>query len=226
MAIFIIGDLHLSFAADKPMHVFGEHWRDHHIKIEKNWRARVGENDCVILAGDTSWGMRLKDAKPDFDWIAKLPGRKIVLKGNHDYWWAGVKKMTDYFGGFEFLHNNAIDVEDYTLVGTRAWAYSSGETEDSENRRIFKRETLRLKNSLAAQRGNKEKICVLHYPPFNLNGEKTLMNQIIEDAGIEHVFFGHIHSNYSSIRQGLIDGVRYKLISADYLDFALHKIVF
>ncbi len=226
MAIFIIGDLHLGLGVDKPMHVFGEHWRDHHLKIEADWRKRVGEEDTVILAGDTSWALKFNEIGPDFDWISSLPGKKILLKGNHDYWWTSVSKMKKRLPDYQFLYNSSIDVEGYTLVGTRGWSYSKSDAEDSDNRRIFRRETLRLKNSLNSVKGNLEKICILHYPPFNLNSEKTEMNTIIEEAGIKRVFFGHIHANFDNIRQGLIDGVHYKLISADYLGFKLHKVVF
>ncbi len=224
MAIYIIGDLHLSFSVDKPMHVFGEHWRDHHIKIQEDWLRKVKEEDTVILAGDTSWGINLDEADADLVWISKLPGRKIFLKGNHDYWWTSLKKMKKRYPDFEFLYNNSIEVEGYTLVGTRGWSYSDSDSEDSDEVRIFNREVQRLKNSLASAPKNAKKICILHYPPFNMNSKKTEMNRLIEEAGIELCYFGHIHDNFDKIRRGLIDGVMYKMISADFVDFKLQKI--
>lgn len=226
MAVFIIGDLHLGFGVDKPMDIFGENWKNHHLKIQKDWLKRVKEEDTVILAGDTSWALRLNEIDADFNWISSLPGKKILLKGNHDYWWDSISKMRKKLPGYDFIYNSSIDIEGYTFVGTRGWAYSNSDPEDSDDRRIFKREVQRLKNSLQTVKGSLEKICILHYPPFNLNNEKTEMNTVIEEAGIKNVFFGHVHSNFSNIRQGLIDGVRYKLISADYLEFKLHKMVF
>ncbi len=224
MAIFIIGDLHLSFSVDKPMHVFGEHWRDHHIKIKNDWLSKVREEDTVILAGDTSWGMRLEEADADIKWISELTGRKILLKGNHDYWWTSLNKMKNRYPCFEFLYNNSIEIEGYTFVGTRGWSYANTDPKDSDERRIFNREVQRLKNSLATAPKDSEKVCVLHYPPFNMNSEKTEMNRVIEEAGIKMCYFGHIHNNFDKIPQGLIDGVTYRMISADYVDFKLEEI--
>ncbi len=224
MAIYIIGDLHLALSVDKPMHIFGEHWRNHHLKIKEDWLSKVTDNDTVILAGDSSWAMRFEEAEADLDWIYNLTGRKILLKGNHDYWWTSIKKMQTKYPKFEFLYNNSIEVEGYTLVGTRGWSYGDSDAEDSDERRIFRREVQRLKNSIQSAPKNSEKICVLHYPPFNMNSRKTDMNFLIEEKGIKTVYFAHIHDNFDKIRQGLIDGVKYRMVSADYLDFKLEKI--
>lgn len=225
MAVYIIGDLHLSLDGSKPMHVFGENWRDHHLRIRKDWLLRVKEEDSVILAGDTSWAMRLEGAKEDLNWIENLPGKKILLKGNHDYWWTSLKRMREAHPDFDFIYNTSVVLEDAEFVGTRGWAYETYEAEDSENRRIFKREVLRLKASIAAAKSGFRKICVLHYPPFDMSGNLTEMNEVIEGAGINEVYFGHIHANFDGVRQGLIRGVNYKLISADYMNFKLHKIL-
>ncbi len=224
LSIYIIGDLHLSFSVDKPMHVFGEHWRDHHIKIKDDWLSKVKQEDTVILAGDTSWGINLDEADADIKWIAELPGRKILLKGNHDYWWTSLKKMQSRYPCFEFLYNNSIEIEGYTFVGTRGWSYADSDAEESDERRIFAREVQRLKNSLASAPKNSKKVCVLHYPPFNMDSKKTDMNRVIEEAGITLCYFAHIHNNFDSIRRGLVDGVMYKMVSADYVNFKLQKI--
>lgn len=224
MSVYIIGDLHLSFSVDKPMHVFGEHWRNHPEKIKEDWLSKVREEDSVILAGDTSWGMRFDEADADMEWIAKLPGRKILLKGNHDYWWASLSKMRKRYPYFEFLYNNSIEIEGIYYVGTRGWAYSDADAPDSDDLRIFNREVQRLKNSIASAPEGAKKICILHYPPFNMNSRKTEMNRVIEEAGIDLVYFGHIHDNFDRIRRGLIDGVMYHMISADFVDFKLQRI--
>lgn len=225
MAVFIIGDLHLSLDGTKPMCVFGENWRDHHLKIQKDWLFRVKEDDYVILAGDTSWAMRFEGAAVDLTWIDELPGNKILLKGNHDYWWSSLKRMRDAYPNFNFIYNTSVNLEGVDFVGTRGWAYEKFEPEDSENKKIFKRELIRLKSSLNAASGAERKICVLHYPPFDMAGEPTEMTALIEESGIKEVYFGHIHANFDNIRQGVVNGVKYKLISADYMNFKLHKIL-
>lgn len=224
MSVYIIGDLHLSFSVDKPMHIFGEHWRDHPEKIKKDWLDKVRDEDTVILAGDTSWGMRFEESDADLNWISALPGRKILLKGNHDYWWSSLKKMKERYPGFEFLYNNSIEIEGYSFVGTRGWSYADQDPKDSDAVKIFQREVQRLKNSIESANPSLKKICILHYPPFNMNSKKTEMNRVIEETGIKLAYFGHIHDNFESIRRGLIDGVDYRLISADFVDFKLQKI--
>lgn len=232
MAIYVIGDLHLGFSVDKPMDIFGENWKNHHLKIKKNWLEKVKDDDYVILAGDSSWAMYLSETKKDFEWIDNLPGTKIFLKGNHDYWWTSLTKMKKAYPNFLFLHNNSFLIGKYEIVGTRAWSYTVDENEESDNYKIFKRECARLKLSIEHLKKNfknnnnekRERICILHYPPFNTLSQKTELNNIIESNEISRVYFGHIHSSFEKIRQGLVDGVEYRLISADYLDFDLVKI--
>lgn len=225
MAVFVIGDLHLSISGEKPMHIFGEKWRDHHLRIEKNWKKLVTEGDAVILAGDSSWALKFEEAKTDLDWIKALPGKKIFLKGNHDYWWTSLKRMKSAYPEFEFIYNNSIIIEDTEFVGTRGWMLEPGDDEASENAKIFKREVNRLKNSIAAARSELRKICILHYPPFDYNGFPTEINELIEAAGIKEVYFGHIHANYDRVRQGEVNSIKYRLVSADYLSFIPYKIL-
>ncbi len=224
MAIYIIGDLHLSFNSDKPMDVFGSHWAQHYQKIADDWRARVQPDDLVILAGDTSWALSLSEAAADLRWIEALPGKKLVLKGNHDYWWTTLKKMRAAVQTIDFLQNNAFQHDGFAIVGTRGWdvpADLNGATTDAK---IYQRECNRLKLSIAAADDKLEKICVLHYPPFDERGRATPISDIIEQAGIKRVYFGHIHANYKAVKQGLVNGIDYRLISCDYLDFKLHQI--
>ncbi len=224
MAIYIIGDLHLSFSSDKPMDVFGKHWLKHYEKIAADWRSRVAADDLVILAGDTSWASSLEEAKVDLDWIEALPGKKLLLKGNHDYWWSTVKKMRAAVNNMDFLHNNAHVFDDVAIVGTRGWDAPLDFSVENDDVKIYNRECNRLKISLDAAPKELEKICVLHYPPFDERGRETPITRIIEENGIERVYFGHIHSAYQNVRQGVINGIQYRLISCDYIDFKLHKI--
>ncbi len=223
MAIYIIGDLHLSFSTDKPMDVFGEHWHEHYKKIKSDWDAKVNDEDTVILAGDSSWAMNLKEFEADMDFIMSLKGRKIFIKGNHDYWWSSLKKMKEKYPEADFLHNNSFVVENKVIVGTRGWDYFFDQEDDSTDNKIYFRECSRLENSIATAPKDLEKICVMHYPPIR-QGRKTRMSEVIEKHGIKRVYFGHIHSNFDLITTGEVDGVNYTMISADYIDFKLHRI--
>ncbi len=224
MALYIIADLHLSFNGEKPMDVFGSHWQQHYRRIADDWQARVAQDDIVVLAGDTSWALTLQEAAADLAWIDALPGKKILLKGNHDYWWSTVKKMRSAVKTMDFLYNNAHCYDQYCLVGTRGWDVPAESAQDGIDYKIYQRECNRLKLSIAAARPDLEKICILHYPPFDERGQATPITEIIEQSGIKQVYFGHIHSNYQAVKQGVVNGVSYRLISCDYLDFKLHKI--
>lgn len=225
MALFVIGDLHLSLGGSKPMDVFPG-WNDYVARLEKNWRKLVTPEDTVVLAGDTSWAMRLEDTKADFSFIQNLPGQKIILKGNHDYWWTTANKMNDYlkkegFDTLHILHNNAYAVDGYQVCGTRSWIFTAGEANDEK---VMNREIGRLKLSLEAA-GEGEKIVFLHYPPMYPNSSAAQVVQVLQDYGVKQCYYGHLHGQ--SIRfavQGTFDGVRYKLISADGLGFCPYRI--
>ncbi len=225
MAIYVIGDLHLSFNSEKPMDVFGKHWFKHYERIATDWQARVAADDLVVLAGDNSWALTLQEAAKDLAWIDALPGKKLMLKGNHDYWWTTLKKMRAAVKTIDFLQNNARIFEDYCIVGTRGWDVPAKINGVSADAKIYQRECNRLKLSIEAADRQLEKICVLHYPPFDEAGRATPMTEIIEQSGIKQVYFGHIHANYQAVKQGVFNGVSYKLISCDYLGFKLHKII-
>lgn len=224
MAIYAISDLHLSFSnKDKPMSVFGEKWQDYEEKIKKDWIEKVTSDDFVILSGDLSWATYLEESKEDFEFINALPGKKIILKGNHDYWWTTTKKMNEYlkkndFENIYFLYNNAYDLGDYILAGTRYWDYDE-ETEDNE--KIFNREILRAKLSLDAAKAidqNKQIIFTTHYPPND-----RIINALSE-YNIDIWIYGHIHTKYED---NLVDisGIDTFLTSCDYLGFKLLEIV-
>lgn len=232
MAIFTIGDLHLSFGTDKPMDIFG--WGNHSEKIRKNWIENVKSQDTVVIPGDFSWGMSLEETYQDFEFLNSLPGKKILSKGNHDYWWNTLTKMTkfleeNHFENIFFLQNNSYLVEDKIIVGTRGWATNGWNSE--ENYKILKRENDRLKLSIQdgiAQFGKeKEIICFLHYPPFFKEKipEEIDFVKTLTQFGIQKCFYGHLHGDaHKEAFEGDLQGIQFELVSADYLDFQVKLI--
>lgn len=230
MAIYTIGDLHLSFNTNKPMDVFGETWKNYEEKIKKNWIEKVNKEDLVVLPGDFSWAMYLEETEKDFEFINDLPGKKILLKGNHDYWWTTVTSMRKYieekgFKQIDFLYNNSYEAEGKIIAGAKGWTLS----EDEEDKRLTKRETDRLELSIKKgieQFGeDKEIIIFMHYPPITKSYLNTSYLQIMKKYGVKKCYYGHLHSN--SIKeaiQGNIDGIEFKLVSADSLQFDLLKV--
>lgn len=221
MSIFVIGDLHLSFGVEKPMDIFAG-WRDHWQRIEKNWRKLVKDTDTVVIPGDVSWGLTLDEAKPDFRFINSLPGTKIISKGNHDYWWQTSKKLQEFldkndFATIRFLHNNAYEVENYIICGTRGWIFENGQQQDEK---VILREAGRLKTSLEYLKSDKEKIVFLHYPTIYQEQRANHIINTLKQYNVSRCFYGHLHGktiNYAF--NGVSDGIKYKLISADAIDF-------
>ncbi len=224
MATFVISDLHLSFGTDKPMDVFGEKWNNYESKIEADWKAKVKDSDYVIIAGDVSWATYLDEILEDFKWIDRLPGTKIILKGNHDYWWETVTKMNRFLEAnnittIKFLYNNCIETDKYLVCGTRYWASEEG----MDNDKIFNREIERAKISLnqATEMNNnginKPIVMCTHYPP-----DEMLLNEIAE-YNISKWIYAHIHSNYEE-HIVTIPNIDSFLTSCDYLDFKLLEI--
>ena len=223
MALYVIADLHLSLGADKPMDVFPG-WKDYVQRLEKNWTALVKPEDTVVVAGDISWAMRLEDAAADFAFLNGLPGQKLLLKGNHDYWWSTRSKIDAFFQeqGFStlrILHNCAYRVGDVAVCGTRGWLYNS---ETAEDKKIVDREAGRLLASLAeGEKLGGEPMVFLHYPPVYDNMECGGILDILEERRISHCYFGHIHGQYAA-RKALVGeyrGVRMHLISCDFVNF-------
>lgn len=227
MSIFAIGDLHLDFSNQKPMSVFGECWDKHYEKIEKDWKEQVKENDLVILPGDFSWATKLEDTYKEFEYINNLPGKKILLKGNHDYWWTTLKKMSEFikksdFSNIEFLYNNSYCFEDYIIVGTRGWSYNG----NKDDEKIIKREEIRLKLSIEHARNiyglNKKIIVVMHYPPISNNVNFV---KIMEEYNVVKCIYGHLHGVTEPPQDMKIESkIEFVLASADYLNFKLIKI--
>ncbi|MDR0851057.1 MAG: metallophosphoesterase [Clostridiales Family XIII bacterium] len=237
--IFAIGDLHLSFSQEKPMGVFGENWEDHHLKIEENWRASVADDDIVFIPGDISWALKLEDALSDLAWLHALPGTKVLLRGNHDYWWNSVSKLRELYDSLRFIQNDSMDVGNAVLCGTRGWLTPEDvhyNAEDDE--KIFKRELIRLRISLEsaartaiakiAKDGSGETtgetvvpiICGLHFPPTG-GGSMSEFTTMFEEFGVTKVVYGHLHGkeSYGKGIKGVYGGVSYSLVSADYIDF-------
>lgn len=234
MSIYTIADLHLSFLHNKSMDIFGENWENHAEKIEYNWKNTVTENDNVILAGDFSWAMYLKDTELDFKFLNSLPGNKILLKGNHDYWWTTLKSMKNYLKehqleNIDFLYNNSYLVEDKIIAGTRGWNLMDSE----ETKKMIHREAIRLKLSIedgiAKYGQDKEIIIFMHYPPITQN---TLSHnqfldflEIMKQYQVKRCYYGHLHGkSHQEAVQGNIQGIDFKLVSADYLEFNLVKV--
>ena len=231
MAIFIIGDLHLSFGVDKPMNVFGGNWENHTEKLKEDWLKKVSQEDTVILAGDFSWATYLKDTYKDFEYIKELPGKKILLKGNHDYWWTTVTSMRNYlnennFENIDFLYNNSYLVENKIIVGTRGWALNDTENAEKMINREVSRLELSIKDAIEKYGENTEIICVIHYPPITKNSTKNKFTELMKKYNIKTCYYAHLHGNsHKEAVEGILDGIEYKLISGDYLDFKLVEIV-
>ncbi|MCL2579244.1 MAG: metallophosphoesterase [Oscillospiraceae bacterium] len=222
MSIYAIGDLHLSVAAKKPMDIF-DGWENHAEKLIENWKAKIGPEDTVVLAGDTSWGMDLAQAAADFRLLEKLPGQKILLKGNHDYWWTSMAKMTAMLEsyGFEtlrFLHNNSYYIEGAHICGSRGWIFENGQPFDEK---MIRREGLRIEASLQS-RGNQqsETILFLHYPPIYAGQTLEAYIKLMQKYGVSRCLYGHIHSQgHKYAVEGECRGITFHMISADYLAF-------
>ncbi len=224
-----MGDTHLSLGVpEKSMEIFSG-WENYQSRIEQNWKQLVKPEDTVILAGDISWGMNLEQAKPDFAMLDSLPGRKIILKGNHDYWWNSMKKMTDFFSASGFatlhiLHNNCYAYENIGICGTRGWVNMPGESEDA---RVLAREQQRLRVSLqAAVSQNLTPVAFLHYPPIFASSRNELMLEVLQEFHVKDCYYGHLHGKiHDKAVKGFRDGICYHLISGDYLQFVPEKIL-
>jgi predicted phosphohydrolase len=230
MNVYAIGDLHLSFSVDKPMDIFGAGWEGHFDKIKSDWQEKVQKEDIVLICGDTSWAMKQSDAQKDLQEIAKLPGEKIFVRGNHDYWWNGITKLRESAPDttFRFLQTDATRIEGYVFVGTRGWTCPGSPDFTAQDEKLFLRETERLKLALAdgkklMQEGD-TLVAILHYPPFSTKTEHTALTELLEEAGVEKAVFGHIHGQTYFPLKSQKNGVEYILASCDKVGFKLVKI--
>lgn len=228
MGLFAIGDLHLSLGSDKPMDIFGGKW-DRYVEKIKNGFLSMNAEDTCVLCGDVSWGMSMEESLKDFEFIETLPGKKIILKGNHDYWWSTASKMTSFFkksniSSIEILNNNYFSVGNTAVCGTRGWFYEE-ETGSLHDKKILAREVMRLEASLRAAGESAEKICFLHYPPIFKNYICHDIIDVMKKYGVKSCWYGHIHGNghkYAVI--GEQSGITYHMVSADFVNFTPVKV--
>ena len=251
MSIYAIGDLHLSLNKQKPMDIFGLNWKNHEQKIKENWDKTVSKDDLVLLPGDFSWEMHLKDMYEDFKFLNDLPGRKLLLKGNHDYWCTTLAKMREFieenkFENIDFVYNNSYLFEDRIIAGTRGWAINDTENGIKMNHREEERLKISLQSGVESF-GNKEIICLMHYPPIvteednldNINKkEKNIIDnqnntklkisnyvRIMKEYNVKNCLYGHLHGeSHNEAFEGVIENINFKLVSCDYLNFNLYKL--
>lgn len=227
MAIYAIADLHLALGIDKPMDIFGGKWSNYMDKLKTNWLSTVGEGDCVIIPGDISWATYLENAFEDFKYLEELPGRKIISKGNHDYWWTTSSKLNKYLEAnglntIAFMHNNSFALEDIIICGTRGWKCPGDEDFKKDDEKIYNREVDRLELSIKSVKedGGKRKIAFMHYPPVTQKCQNSAFIDVMRKYGISECYYGHLHGE--GIRgaiEGIYQGINFKLVSADYLNF-------
>ena len=229
MALFVMGDLHLSLSSDKSMDIFGG-WENYVERIKENWNREVSPEDTIVVPGDISWAMSLKEAVADFRYIHELPGRKIILKGNHDYWWTTAAKMNNFLAenGFDsifILHNNHYAYESYGICGTRGWINDDSEPADAK---VLAREAQRLETSIAsAENAGLEPLVFLHYPPLYGNEYNPDLLEVMYRHNIKRCWYGHIHGRkgHQNAVNGERDGIVFQLVSADYVQFCPVKIM-
>ena len=227
MDIYAIGDLHLPGGDCKPMEVFGAHWEGHFEKICEDWRKKVRAEDVVLIPGDISWAMQMEDALADLRAIGELPGKKVLLRGNHDYWWSGIARLRDALPeGMYAVQNDALLLEDTAICGTRGWTLPAPGG-PSEDEKIYARELLRMEMSLdRARRLAAHRLVVMcHYPPLGEGGAETRLSALLEKYRPDDVVYGHLHG--AALRgavNGCIGGIRYHCVSCDGLNFQLYRL--
>ncbi len=231
MKIFSISDLHLDINNTKPMDIFGPIWHGHLDKIKADWNDRVSDDDVVILAGDYSWAMKLDDVVPDFELLNSLKGKKIIIRGNHDYWWSSVSKVREKLPKNCYaLQNDAIKIGDYIFCGNRGWLIPEGKFKSEENERIYARELIRLNLSLQSakklQTNNEKIIYITHFPPFNNKIEENEYTRTIESFGVSAVIFAHLHGYVNpKMLYNELNNVKYYLTSCDAVKNKLVEII-
>lgn len=228
MALYAIGDLHLSLGTDKPMDVFGGAWEGYMEKLKEGFSV-VGPEDTTVLMGDLSWGLGLEAAAKDFAWISRIPGKKYLLKGNHDYWWSTAAKFEQFcethgFQNLELLHNNCKLYGETALCGSRGWFFEE-DRDGTHDAKIYNRELLRLETSLRAA-GEREKICFLHYPPRYRGYRCPEILELLTRYGVKRCFYAHLHGDSHRLAvEGEAEGVAFSLVSADYVKFKPRRIL-
>lgn len=229
MKVYAISDLHLSTACDKPMNIFGGAWENYMRQIEEDWQNRVTDEDIVLVGGDISWAMTLSDALPDLNLIASFRGKKVFVKGNHDYWWSSISKLRENLpSGAYALQNDAVRLGDVIICGSRGWTVPEGATASEHDAKLLSREILRMEMSLqaAAKLGDTAPVVLMHFPPFNVKRHSSGFTELFEKYGVQNVVYGHLHGSLS--RADLTvekNGIRYYLTSCDLVSNRLVRIL-
>lgn len=229
MSIYAVADLHLSLTPgiEKPMDIYGSRWFNHVERLRENWCAEINEQDTIIIAGDISWGLKLDEAKYDLDWVDSLPGHKVIFKGNHDLWWSGINKLNKMYESITFIQNDCYVAEGVVICGTRGWLTPDNEDFSEEDEKIYKRELLRLENSLvkAMEVTNNETVehellGVLHFPPVSKLNAYSGFQRLFEEYGVKRVIYGHVHGEdgFRNAIKGAHYNTDYQLVSLDYLN--------
>ena len=225
MSVYAIGDLHLPGHSQKPMDVFGSHWDRHFETISENWRNMISPEDVVLIPGDISWAMQLAEALDDLRAIAELPGTKLLLRGNHDYWWSSLNKLRSALPEKMYvIQNDAMMIDGHVFCGTRGWNFpTAAQGLGEQDEKVYQRELLRLKMSLdqAVKLGGDDLTVMLHFPPLFADGIGTGFTEILESYPVTQVVYGHLHGAGIKIAfEGEKEGIRYRLVSCDALNFA------
>ncbi len=226
--IYSIGDLHFDSSGEKPMDIFGDNWVGHKDKIIMDWKSKVTGDDLVLVPGDISWALKLNEAIPDLELINSLPGKKVFIKGNHDYWWEGISKLKALeLDSIEFLRNSSFIYKDIAIAGTRGWISRDSEGFDESDEKIFKRELIRLEFSLGSiETQVDKKIVMLHYPPFNNKLQANEFVEILKEHNVDICIYGHLHAEgHKYSVEGEVCGIDFHLVASDYLDFQLKLIL-
>lgn len=225
MKIWGISDLHLSFACDKPMDVFGGNWENYTQKIQENWQSLVSDEDIVLISGDISWAMKLEEAVTDLEWIDKLKGTKIIIKGNHEYWWGGITAVRNILPhSILAIQNDCIKMGNIIFCGTRGWTLPEhGKQLTTEDEKLYKREIERLKLTLtkmqAVRKDGDIVICMMHFPPYNMTKEDSEYTKLLEQYKVDKVVFGHLHGKLVSMDKIYEkNGVKYYFTSTDHIN--------
>lgn len=233
MAIYAISDLHLSLSVDKPMDIFGGRWSNYMEKLEANWKSYIGEDDYVLMPGDISWATYLEQAYEDFRFIDLLPGKKIISKGNHDYWWTTKSKLNKFieengFSTISFMHNDSYNIDGTAICGTRGWFMPGEEGFNREDAKIFNRELQRLELSLKeADKFERDQLIVaIHFPVFNPKGVFTEFLDIMVKYNVQLCVYGHLHGEaHKYAVEGIVKGIEFRLVAADYIEFKPVKLL-
>ena len=220
----------MSFSSDKPMGVFGEAWEDHANRLAEIWREEITEDDTTIIAGDISWAMKLEDAIPDLEFLHRLPGKKLLLRGNHDLWWQGISKLNALYDDMIFIQNDCVPFDENTAVcGSRGWGLPGLENYGKDDEKILSRELIRLEMSLkkAVEAGYTDIVCALHFPPALIPENKSVFTELIGEYPVSKVVYGHLHGPMA-FKKGIMGehkGITYSLVSSDYLKFRPLRII-